>query len=40
MGYTDLLHLVNTTHPEFIDAPNLLVFPQAATVVHVFCLLM
>jgi thermitase len=29
---TDLLHLINTTHPIFKDVPNPLVFPQVATV--------
>jgi trehalose utilization protein len=30
--YTDLLHLLNTTHPIFKDVPNPLVFPQVETV--------
>jgi len=29
---TDLLHLLNTTHPIFANVPNPLVFPQVATV--------
>jgi thermitase len=29
---TDLLHLINTTHPILRDVPNPLVFPQVATV--------
>jgi thermitase len=29
---TDLLHLLNTTHPIFTNVPNPLVFPQVATV--------
>ncbi len=29
--YTDLLHLLNTTHPVFTHVPNPLVFPQVAT---------
>jgi len=29
---TDLLHLLNTTHPIFKDVPNPLVFPQVGTV--------
>jgi len=30
---TDLLHLVNTTHPIFTNVPNPLVFPQVGTVI-------